>query len=167
MNPKIEINSITLSKSKNEDVFTKYDIEVSIDEMQNTDTEIKLKYGLTLLSNPKNARISAEGVATIYGDQTQTAKYLEQDENNIPNILNVIYQELFPLFYMLSKSLQIPCPAYKLSHISSPSKVESQSQDLKEPTPKVEEVNTTESSNLENQMNVTTPEEQQTQERVV
>ena len=120
--PKVEINSISFNKSRNDIDFTKYDIEVALDELESTEVGIKLKYGLTLLSNPKNIRINAEGIVAIVGDEAQTSKYLAQDENNIPNILNIIYQELFPLFYLLSKNMQAPCPAYKLSNVAKSSK---------------------------------------------
>ena len=179
MIPKIEISSISFSKSKNDQSnFVKYDIEVALDEMESTDTDVKLKYGLTLLSNPKNVRISAEGIATIIGDQAQTAKYMGQDENNIPNILNIIYQELFPLFYLLSKSMQIPCPAYKLSQVASSTKSSDTSSQVKTETlpeleggntssqvktetlPELEGTDTTQKSNVENQVDVIKMEEQ-------
>lgn len=121
MTQKIEINSISVSKSSNEqNTFVKYDIEAAVDEIENSDTLLKLKYGFTLLSNPKNTRISVNGFASIFTNPSEASQYLNQDENNIPRVVNVIYQELFPLFYLISKSMQIPCPAYKLSHISAP-----------------------------------------------
>ena len=121
MNPKIEINSLSISKSKSEqNSFVKYDIEASLDEVENIENEMKLKYGFAILSNPKNTRISVDGYASIYGDQLTVSNYLSQDENNIPRIVNNIYQELFPLFYVLTKSMHMPCPAYKLSQISAP-----------------------------------------------
>jgi hypothetical protein len=178
MIPKIEINSISFSKSKNDlNDFVKYDIEVSLDEMESTETGVKLKYGLTFLSNPKNVRINAEGIAIIYGDQTQTAKYLNPDANNIPVILNNIYQELFPLFYMLSKSIQVPCPAYKLSHISAPAKSEdSVNQTKSESLPELEGDDTIETPNVTTdvtnpeaqppEMNTANPEVQQPQENI-
>jgi hypothetical protein len=125
MTPKIEINSISVSKSSNEqNTFVKYDIEAAVDEIENSDTLLKLKYGFTLLSNPKNTRISVNGFASIFTNPSEASQYLNQDENNIPRVVNVIYQELFPLFYLISKSMQIPCPAYKLSHISAPAQSE-------------------------------------------
>ena len=125
MNPKIEIHSISISKSKSElTVFNKYDIEAALEEVGNTDTEAKVKYTLILLSNPKHVRISVEGVSTITGNQSEISHYLNQDENKIPRIASTIYQELFPLFYVISKSMQIPCPAFKLSQISPPSQID-------------------------------------------
>lgn len=118
MNLKIEINSISFSKLKNEQGFVKYNIEVSLDEVENRDSEVMLKYRLILLSNPTNSKITVEGMATLFGDQIEISKQLGTDEKNIPIILNLIYQEIFPLFFIMSKSMQIPCPAYRLSQMS-------------------------------------------------
>jgi len=120
MNPKVEITSISINKLNNEQKnFVKYNIEASFDELENTETEVKIKYRFVLLSNPTNTKISTDGIATIYGDQTEISKFLTPDEKNIPRVVNNIYQEIFPLFYVISKSMQIPCPAYRLSEISA------------------------------------------------
>ena len=125
MNPKVEIHSLSIAKSKGEQtVFNKYDIEASLEEVGTTETETKVKYTFVLLSNPKSTRISVEGITSITGNSAEISTSLSQDENNIPRIANTIYQELFSLFYVISKSMQIPCPAFKLSHISAPSKSE-------------------------------------------
>ena len=127
MNPKIEINSISITKLNNEQKnFIKYNIEASFDELENTETEVKIKYKFVLLSNPTNTKISTDGVATIYGDQTEISKFISPDEKNIPHVVNNIYQEIFPLFYVISKSMQIPCPAYRLSQISESQQFESE-----------------------------------------
>ena len=124
MSLKIEINSLTFSKLKNEQGFVKYNIEASLDEVENRDSEVMLKYKLVLLSNPTNAKISIDGLATLYGDQVEISKQLSPDEKNIPVILNLIYQEIFPLFFIISKSMHIPCPAYRLSQMSYASQTE-------------------------------------------
>lgn len=127
MNPKVEINSISITKLNNEQKnFIKYNIEASFDELENTETEVKIKYKFVLLSNPTNTKISTDGVATIQGDQTEISKFLSPDEKNIPHVVNNIYQEIFPLFYVLSKSMQIPCPAYRLSQISTSQQIETE-----------------------------------------
>ncbi len=124
MNLKIEINAISFSKLKNEQGFVKYNIEASLDEIKNIDSEVVLKYRLVLLSNPTNAKIAVEGMATLYGDQNEISKQLSPDEKNIPVVLNLIYQDIFPLFFIMSKSMQIPCPAYRLSQMSYAPQVE-------------------------------------------
>ena len=119
MNPKVEINSLVFNKLKTEqNSFTKYDIEAALDELENNETEVKLKFKFALLSNPTNTKIMVEGLATVNGNQSETSKLLSPDEKNIPLVVNMIYQEIFPLIYIISKSMQIPCPAYQLSKIS-------------------------------------------------
>jgi hypothetical protein len=127
VNPKVEINSLVFSKLKTEqNSFTKYDIEAALDELENTETEVKLKFKFALLSNPTNTKIMVEGLATVNGNQSETSKLLSPDEKNIPLVVNMIYQEIFPLFYIISKSMQIPCPAYQLSKISQSQQIESE-----------------------------------------
>jgi hypothetical protein len=120
MNPRIEITSLAVSKLKNShDDFIKYNIDVSIDEVENNESGIKLKYKFILLSNPTNTKLTIEGLASLFGNEIEVSKQLEPDQKNVPVVVNGIYQEVFPLIYIVSKSLQIPCPAYKLSEISS------------------------------------------------
>ena len=118
MVPSIEISSISVNKLKSGIPFEKYHIDVSIDEAESTESSMKLKYKFVLLSTPTNAKISIEGFTTISGNEAETVKYLEPDEKNVPQIVNIVYGELLPLLYVLTKSLDIPCPAYKISQIS-------------------------------------------------
>lgn len=119
MSLKIGISSLSFSKLKNDQPFVKYNIEASLDEVENRDSEVALRYKLVLLSNPTNTKITVEGLAKINGDQVEISKQLGPDEKNIPAILNSIYQEVFPLFFIMAKSMQIPCPAYRLSQMSA------------------------------------------------
>src|SRR3990167_1983518 len=98
-------------------VFHKYDVEASIDEIENADTYSTFKYGFTILSNPKNVRLFIEGMIKIIGDSKERDNVLTKDENNVPKILSVIYQELFPTFFLLSKSLDVSCPPHQIGGI--------------------------------------------------
>ena len=118
MIPSVEISAISVNKLKSGIPFEKYHIDVSIDEAESTESSMKLKYKFVLLSTPTNAKISIEGFTTTSGNETETVKYLEPDEKNVPQIVNIVYGELLPLLYVLTKSLDIPCPAYKISQIS-------------------------------------------------
>jgi len=111
----IELNSISMSK--NDPKITKldkYDVEANIDEVENTDEQSVFKYGFTALSNPKNVRLSIEGIARIFGDSMERNEILEKDENDVPKILSMIYQELFPTFFLLSKTLNVSCPPHQI-----------------------------------------------------
>ncbi len=114
----IELNSISMSK--NDPKITeldKYDVEANIDEVENTDELSVYKYGFTALSNPKNVRLSIEGIAHIFGDTVERNEILNKDENDIPKILTMIYQELFPTFFLLSKTLNVSCPPHQIGSI--------------------------------------------------
>ena len=121
MNPKIWISSLSVSRSEDEIAFVKYDIDVSLEEIESSETQTKIKYGFTLLTNPKNARIAIEGFATINGTESEKTHFLESDKNNIPQIVHTVYHDLFPLFYIISKSMNIPCPAHNLALINQAS----------------------------------------------
>jgi len=103
--------------SKNEPkatTITKYDVEAAIDEIENTDEESVFKYDFTILSDPKNVRLSINGIARIHGDSIARDEILTKDENDVPKILTVIYQELFPTFFLLSKTLNVSCPPHNI-----------------------------------------------------
>jgi hypothetical protein len=103
--------------SKNDpknNVFHKYDVEATIDEIENAETHSTFKYGFTILSNPKNVRLTIEGMTKISGDVKERDDILAKDENDVPKILSVIYQELFPTFFLLSKSLNVSCPPIQI-----------------------------------------------------
>ncbi len=103
--------------SKNEPKVTtiaKYDVEAAIDEVENGEEESVFKYDFTVLSDPKNVRLSIDGIVRIHGDQIERDEILTKDENEIPKILTVIYQELFPTFFLLSKTLNVSCPPHTI-----------------------------------------------------
>jgi len=120
MNAQIELSSIAMSK--NDPKITKldkYDIEANIEEIDNGENLSVFKYGFTALSNPKNVRLAIEGVARISGDSEERNEILEKDENNIPKILTMIYHELFPTFFLLSKNLNVSCPPHVIGSMGN------------------------------------------------
>ena len=136
MIPKIEVSSLSVNRLKNShDDFVKYQIDVSLDEVENSESELKLKYKFVLLSNPTNTKISVEGLVSIPGNETETSKQLEPDERNTPMIVNTVYQEIFPLIYVVSKTMQIPCPAHRLSQLSPAQQSETKQEEI----PKIQE----------------------------
>lgn len=115
MKAQIDLNSISMSK--NDPKLTqleKYDVDANIDEVESNDEVSVFTYKFTALSNPKNVRLSIEGTAQISGDSMERDEILENDEDSIPKILTVIYQELFPTFFLLSKTLNVSCPPHQI-----------------------------------------------------
>jgi len=133
MNAQVELTSIAMSK--NDPKITKldkYDVEANIEEVDNSEEQSIFKYGFTALSNPKNVRLAIEGIAKISGDAVERNEILEKDENDVPKILTMIYHELFPTFFLLSKNLNVASPPHTIgemgdSPIENDDSVESES----------------------------------------
>ena len=118
MNTHVELTSIAMSKNDSKITkLDKYDVEANIEEVDNSEDQSIFKYGFTALSNPKNVRLAIEGIAKIQGDSDERNEILEKDENDIPKILTMIYHELFPTFFLLSKSLNVSCPPHTISGV--------------------------------------------------
>ena len=154
MKAQIELSSISMSKNdQNMSKVDKYDVEASIDEVENGENLSVFKYGFTALSNPKNVRLAIEGIARISGDSTERDDILSKDENDVPKILTMIYQELFPTFFLLSKSLNVSCPPHQIGAMG-------------EQLPQETEMNEGEKSEIESELseeNVTPENESQEQ----
>jgi len=155
----IELNSISMSKNDPKITeFEKYDVEATIDEVDNNDELSVYKYGFTALSNPKNVRLSIEGVARISGDTIERNEILEKDENDVPKILSMIYQELFPTFFLLSKTMNVSCPPHQIGTMG-----ETLEKDVEAPEETVEAVEETVEMSDENE----TPETELPQETTI
>lgn len=134
MNIKTEIKSLSASKSKfGNETFYKYDIDVSLNEVETSENQSKLEYSLVFVSDPRNIRIATEGLAIIEGKESERQNTLEQESNGIPKILQMVYDELFPILFMMTKTMQIPSPSIMLSRLSQASEpLESTSEPLNE-----------------------------------
>jgi len=120
MNAHVEITSIAMSK--NDPKITKldkYDVEANIEEVDNSEEQSIFKYGFTALSNPKNVRLAVEGIAKISGDAEERTEILEKDENDVPKILTMIYHELFPTFFLLSKTMNVSSPPHTIGEMGN------------------------------------------------
>jgi uncharacterized membrane protein len=96
-------------------IFDKYDVEASINEIDNAESHSTYKYEFTILSNPKNIRLAIDGTARVIGSTKERDEITIKDKNGVPKILSSIYQELFPTFFLLSKSLNVSCPPYQIT----------------------------------------------------
>ena len=112
----LDIESFNVNNSSKEKVdFQKYDIDVSLNEVSSAENSCQLQYGYTFSSAPKGIRLSLEGKIDVNGNSSELESIYQKDEQNIPNILRMSYQELYPVLFMLTKSMKIPCPPYEIS----------------------------------------------------
>jgi hypothetical protein len=131
--------------SKNDPKLTqleKYDVDANIEEVQSDDEISVFTYKFTALSNPKNVRLSISGTAQISGDTMERDEILENDDEGIPKLLTVIYQELFPTFFLLSKTLNVSCPPHQIGQMGSGVDSDMPEEDVTEPNTESEIVET-------------------------
>lgn len=116
MNHEIGVSNLMFNKASNEQIeFKKYDINVELEEESSNDQKTILKYSLDLTSNPKNAVINISGNTVLSGEQSEIEEFLKQEDEKTPEVVSLIYQELFPLMYIISKNMNIPSPAHTIS----------------------------------------------------
>ena len=143
----IEVSNLMFNKTSDEQInFKKYDINVELEEESSNDQRTILKYSFDLTSNPKNSVINISGNTTLNGEQSEIEELLKQDDNKTPEVVSLIYQELFPLMYIISKNMKIPSPAHTISQNNIR---ESSEQDQKSETIEEKPVETQTSDNNE------------------
>ena len=112
----VEVSNLVFNKISDEQKnFNKYNINVELEEESSNDEKTVLKYSLDLTSNPKNAVINISGSTTLSGEPSEIEKFLKQEDEKTPEVVSLIYQELFPLMYIISKNMKIPSPAHTIS----------------------------------------------------
>jgi hypothetical protein len=95
--------------------FQKYDINIDLEESSSNEEKTILKYSLDLTSNPKNSVINISGNTILSGEPEEIEDFLKQEDEKTPEVVSLIYQELFPLMYIISKNMNIPSPAHTIS----------------------------------------------------
>ena len=120
----VEVSNLMFNKTSDESIdFKKYDINVELEEESSNDQKTVLKYSIDLTSNPKNSVINISGNTILSGEQSEIEEFLKQEDQKTPQVVSLIYQELFPLMYIISKNMKIPAPAHTISQnqINEPS----------------------------------------------
>ena len=144
----VEVSNLTFNKSSEDIVdFKKYDINVELEEESSNDKKTVLKYSIDLTSNPKNSVINISGNTILSGEKSEIESFLKQEEQKTPHVVSLIYQELFPLIYIISKNMKIPSPSHTISQnqiIDSPK--QENKPDIEKASPNETKVESTENS---------------------
>ena len=116
MNHEVEVSNLMFNKTSDEPIeFKKYDINIDLQEESSNNQKTVLKYSIDLTSNPKNSVINISGNTILTGEQSEIEQFLKQEEEKTPQVVSLIYQELFPLIYIISKNMKIPAPSHSIS----------------------------------------------------
>jgi hypothetical protein len=163
MNHEIEVSNLMFNKTSNEEInFKKYDINVDLEEESSNEQKTVLKYSLDLTSNPKNSVINISGNTTLSGEQSEIEEFLKQENDRTPEVVSLIYQELFPLMYIISKNMKIPSPAHTISQ-NNVRESEQPNENSNIPNEKLVEIQTNDSTDEENEVNQQVTESKETE----
>ena len=116
MNHEVEVSNLMFNKTSEEQKdFKKYDINVDLEEESSNEEKTILKFSLDLTSNPKNSVINISGNTILSGEQEEIEDFLKQENEKTPEVVSIIYEELFPLMYIITKNMKIPSPSHTIS----------------------------------------------------
>ena len=93
----LEIKTITCNVTDEIEDYpmsSKYNIDAQIEEISRNEYATKLKFNFMLVSEPKKIRMNITGFTTLEGDEKDIEKCLASDENSLPNVVHLIYQEI-------------------------------------------------------------------------
>ena len=159
----IEVSNLMFNKTSDEQkIFKKYDINVELEEESSDDQKTVLKYSLDLTSNPKNSVINISGSTTLNGEKSEIEDLLKQEDEKTPEVVSLIYQELFPLMYIITKDMKIPSPAHTISQ-NNVKKPEEADQKIETSNEKSSETQTNDSNEEVNETNEPMKESQVTE----
>jgi len=159
----IEVSNLMFNKTSDEQkIFKKYDINVELEEESSDDQKTVLKYSLDLTSNPKNSVINISGSTTLNGEKSEIEDLLKQEDEKTPEVVSLIYQELFPLMYIITKDMKIPSPAHTISQ-NNVKKPEEADQKIETNNEKSSETQTNDSNEEVNETNEPMKESQVTE----
>ena len=172
MNHEVEVSNLMFNKTSDEQIdFKKYDINVDLEEESSNEGKTILKYSLDLTSNPKNSVINISGNTILSGEQEEIEDFLKQENEKTPEVVSLIYQELFPLMYIITKNMKIPAPSHTISQsqvmekLNSNEQIDDNSQQRKEEFTKTNDENesasdVSESASEDNESKQSNPDEE-------
>jgi hypothetical protein len=105
-------------------------INVKFDETNRKIEETTVEYGITINTEPNVAHFGIEGKTIVKGKIEEIDRiFSTSPDNQVPKLLNMIYERIYSSIYMASSMINIPCPSpellktTKIDDIPSPGKI--------------------------------------------
>lgn len=154
MNHEVEVSNLMFNKTSEEQKdFKKYDINVDLEEESSNEEKTILKFSLDLTSNPKNSVINISGNTILSGDQEEIEDFLKQENEKTPEVVSIIYEELFPLMYIITKNMKIPPPSHTISQNQVMDSNNQNDQMTNDDPPSAEKQNEPQQNNIDSESN--------------
>lgn len=107
------LTKITANKSSAESAIDKevtFRINAKIEDEEKKPDHARIKFELSITTDPKFATIELEGVALVSGNSM--ARLEKSDSTgNVPLIVLDLYQKLYPLIFLMTNAIGSPSPS--------------------------------------------------------
>ncbi len=113
----------------------KFKVSANLEEVERGASKVSLKFTFTFVTDPRIAKYQIEGSSTIEGQMEHIKKVLTpHPSTRVPLVLYDIYQQVYSSIFVLSKTIDTPCPSPELlsSSPATPSTKEDIQQGSKE-----------------------------------
>ncbi len=99
----------------------KFNINANLEEVERGVNKVSLKFIFTIVTDPRVVKYQVEGRTELEGQLEHIKKALTpHPSTKVPMILYDIYQQVYASIFVLSKTIDTPCPSPELLSTSPP-----------------------------------------------
>ncbi len=107
------LTKLTANKSSVEPAVEKevtFRINAKIEDEEKKPDHVRIKFELSITTDPKFATIELEGIAMVSGENM--ARLEKSDSTgNVPLIVLDLYQKLYPIIFLMTNAIGSPAPS--------------------------------------------------------
>ncbi len=120
----VKIENVVASKLDNkahQSSLVNFNIKVNMDEAESKTDLLEVRYAITMSTEPSVAKFQVEGSAIVKGNSEDIEQAVSSDpQSKVPYLLTKVYQQVYPILFMLAGAIDIPYPSPGLLRSSKP-----------------------------------------------
>lgn len=112
-----KIEAARLTDKVIEDLRSNYKLNVGMTEKQRKAASLVLGFQLELTQVPQTAKITVTGTAELTGTEEEIKERItSKTENTPPPVVEIIYERVYGLVYLIAGGIKVPRPLPNLLH---------------------------------------------------
>ncbi len=120
----VKVDNVVASKldsKAHQSSVVNFNIKVNMDEAEGKTEQLEVRYVITMSTEPSVARFQVEGSAIVKGNSEDIEQAVSSDpQTKVPYMLTKVYQQVYPILFMLAGAIDIPYPSPGLLRSSKP-----------------------------------------------
>ena len=89
-----------------------FNIKVNMDEIERKTQLLVVHYAIIMNTEPSVAKFQVEGSAVVKGRLEDIEEAVSSDpQTNVPYLFTKVYQQVYPVLFMLAGAIDIPYPS--------------------------------------------------------